>query len=120
MHNYNLTTGKDTVVHKGDTPYGYYGKGYCLQTKWQDAKTAEYRFINMNTGKALPFELSGHFATISRSAHGMVMYYNNHGTLDGNYFLSYDSLADGLQEADLKLLYNVASIDQTTGGMTDG
>lgn len=120
MHNYNLTTGKNTVVHKGDTPFGYYGKGYCLQTKWLDAKTAEYRFFDMNSGKTLPFELSGHFATMSRSAHGMVMYYNNHSTLDGYYFLSYDSLTDGLQEADLILLYNVASIDQTTSGMTDG
>ncbi len=107
MHNYNLTTGKDTAVHKGDTPYGYYGKGYCLQTKWLDAKTAEYHFFDMNSGKTLPFELSGHFWIQNQSAHGMIMYYHkDQSTYDGNYYISYDSLADGLQEEDLKFLYS--------------
>ena len=115
VHSYDLATGKDAVVFTDVNP-STLGKGYWLCTKWLDAKTAEYRFLDMNTRKTLPFELSGHFGTMARSAHGMVMYYNNHSTLDGYYFLSYDSLADGLQEADLKLVYNVVSIDQTTGG----
>ena len=107
IRSYDLATGKDTVFYDGEASSTYYGKGYWLRSKWLDGqgKTAEFHIYDANTGKTFPCELSGHFWAIARSAHGMVMLYDNHSTISGYFFLSYDSLADGLQEADLKFLY---------------
>ena len=102
---YDLATGKVESIYTGDFSSSYYGKGYWKQTKWLDAKTAEIQIYDMNTGKTLPHEPVGTLGLINRSDHGMVMYYNNHSTIDGNFFVSYESLADGLRESDLKLLY---------------
>ena len=108
LHSYDLATGNDTVFYDGERSSTPYGKGYWLRTKWLDAqgKTAERHIYDANTGKAFPCELSGHFWVMDRSAHGMVMFYDNHSTISGYFFLSYDSLADGLQESDLKFLYS--------------
>ena len=117
---YDLNTGKVETVYKGDFSSSYYGKSYWQRSKWLDAKTGEIQIYDMKTGNTLPIALSGNYWVINKSANGMVMYYNNRSTHDGYYYISYESIADGLQESDLKLLYNVVSIDQTTGGMTDG
>ena len=108
LHSYDLATGKDTAFYKEEASPNYYGKGFWLLTKWLDAqgKTAERHIHDANTAKTFPCELSGHFWTMARSAHGMVMLYDNHSTISGYFFLSYDSLADGLQESDLKFLYS--------------
>ncbi len=103
---YDLNTGKIESVYKGEFSPIYYGKGYWLRSKWLDAQTAERHIYDMNTGKTFPCELSGHFFVVNQSEHGMVMLYDNHSTISGYFFLSYDSLADGLQESDLKFLYS--------------
>ena len=107
LHSYDLASGKDTAFYKEEASPNYYGKGFWLYTKWLDAqgKTAEFHIYDANTGKTFPCELSGHFFVVNQSEHGMVMLYDNHSTISGYFFLPYDSLADGLQEADLKPLY---------------
>jgi hypothetical protein len=104
---YDLNTGKVETVYKGEFSSSYYGKGYWQRSKWLDAKTAERHIYDMNTGKTLPIALSSNYYVVNQSDCGMVMYYNNLSTHDGHYYISYDSLADGLQEADLKFLYNM-------------
>ena len=56
----------------------------------------------MNTGKTLPYELKGNFEVMNKSEYGLVVLNSITGVFS---YLSYDSLADGLQEADLKYLY---------------
>ena len=100
---YDLSTGKVETFYKGEFSSSYYGKGYWLRTKLLDAKTAEYHIYDMNTGKKLPYELEGNFTVTNKSAYGLVML----DFVTGIYsFVSFDSLADGLQEEDLKLLYS--------------
>ena len=99
---YDLNTGKAESVYKGEFTSSYYGKGYWVRVKWLDAQTAERHIYDMNTGKTLPFEPSGNINVISRSAYGMVIIDYKTGA---HSFISYDSLADGLQESDLKFLY---------------
>ena len=108
ISSYDLNTGKVETVYKGEFSSSYYGKGYWLRTKWLDAqgKTAERHIYDMNTEKMLPFALSGNYYVVNKSDRGMVMYYNNLSTHNGDYYVSYESLADGLQESDLKFLYS--------------
>ena len=105
VRSYDLATGKDTVFYDGELSSTYYGNGYWLRSKWLDAQTAERHIYDTNTGKTSPCELNGNFYTLHQSTHGLVMYYNDRSTRDGFYYISYASLADGLQEADLKFLY---------------
>ena len=108
VHSYDLVIGKDTVVFTEVLPVSL-GKGYWRCTKYldyTDSNSAQVYMYDANTGKTLPFELSGHFGTRNQSAHGMIMYYHkDQSTYDGNYYISYDSLADGLQEEDLMFLH---------------
>ena len=102
IHSYDLVTGKDTVVYTDVSPSSL-GGGYWLSTKHIDAKTTEFRIYDLNTGKTVPYELKEHFWVKNRSEYGLVVL--NYIT-DTYSFLSYDSLADGLQEEDLKFLYS--------------
>jgi hypothetical protein len=102
ISSYDLNTGKVETVYKGDFSSSYYGKGYWLRYKLLDAKTAEYHIYD-NTGKTLPYELEGNFTVTNKSANGMVMMDFATGIYS---FVSFDSLADGLQEEDLKFLYS--------------
>ena len=102
---YDLNTGKVETVYKGDFSSSYYGKGYWLRTKWLDAqgKTAERHIYDMNTEKTLPYELKGNFTVINKSEYGLVMLDFVTGIRS---YVSLESLADGLQEEDLKFLYS--------------
>ena len=102
ISSYDLNTGKVETVYKGEFSSSYYGKGYWLRTKWLDAKTAEYHIYDMNTGKKLPYELEGNFTVTNKSAYGLVMLDFVTGIRS---YVSLGSLADGLQESDLKFLY---------------
>ena len=102
ISSYDLNTGKVETVYKGEFSSSYYGKGYWLRTKWLDAQTAERHIYDMNTGKTLPYELKGNFGVVNKSEYGLVVLSSITGVFS---FLSYDSLADGLQEEDLKFLY---------------
>ena len=102
VRSYDLNTGKVETVYKGEFSSSYYGKGYWLRTKWLDAQTAERHIYDMNTGKTLPYELKGNLGVMNRSEYGLVVV--NPRTSDHS-FISYDSLADGLQEDDLMFLY---------------
>ena len=99
---YDLNTEKSESFYKGEFSSSYYGKGYWQRKKLLDAQTAEYHIYDMNTGKTLPYELKGNFTVTNKSANGMVMM----DFVTGIYsYVSFDSLADGLQESDLKPLY---------------
>ena len=102
IRSYDLNTGKVETVYKGEFSLSHYGQGYWLGTKWLDAQTAERHIYDMNTGKTLPYELKGNFGVVNKSEYGLVVLNSITGVFS---FLSYDSLADGLQEADLKYLY---------------
>ena len=102
ISSYDLNTGKVETVYKGEFSSSYYGKGYWLRVKWLDAQTAERHIYDMNTGKTLPYELKGNFGVVNKSEYGLVVLNSITGVFS---FLSHDSLADGLQEADLKYLY---------------
>ena len=104
ISSYDLSTGKVETVYKGKFSLSHYGQGYWLGTKWLDAqgKTAERHIYDMNTGKTLPYELKGNFGVMNKSEYGLVVLNSITGVFS---FLSYDSLADGLQESDLKFLY---------------
>jgi len=67
-----------------------------------DAQTAEYHIYDMNTGKTLPYELEGNFTVTNKSEYGLVMLDFVTGIRS---YVSLESLADGLQESDLKFLY---------------
>ena len=107
VHCYDLVTGKDTVAFSEVSPSSM-GKGYWRCVKYldyTDSSSAQIYIHDANTGKTLPFELSGHFWIQNQSANGMIMYYHkDQSTYDGNYYISYDSLADGLQEEDMMFL----------------
>lgn len=100
VHNYNLVTGKDTVVYTNVSPAAM-GKGYWRCTKWLDAQTAEVCLYDMNAGKEVPYERKETFSVINRSEYGLVVFDKS----SNRSFISYDSLADGLQEDDLEFLY---------------
>ena len=105
ISSYDLNTGKVETVYEGEFSSSYFGQGYWLRTKWLDAQTAERHIYDMNTGKTLPYELKGNFGVVNKSEYGLVVLNPITGVFS---FLSYDSLADGLQEADLKYLYAVS------------
>ena len=103
IRSYDLNTGKVETVYKGEFSLSHYGQGYWLRIKWLDAQTAERHVYDMNTGKTLPYELKGNFGVVNKSEYGLVVLNSITGVFS---FLSYDSLADGLQESDLKFLYS--------------
>ena len=105
VHSYDLVTGKDTVIFTDVSPASL-GKGYWRCVKYldyTDPNSAQIHLYDMNTGKVIPYELEEDFSVISQSEYGLVV--TNFRT--GNYsYISYDSLADGLQESDLMFLYS--------------
>ena len=103
ISSYDLNTGKVETVYKGEFSSSYYGKGYWQRYKLLDAKTAEYHIYDMNTGKTLPYELEGNFTVTNKSEYGLVMLDFVTGIRS---YVSLESLADGLQESDLKFLYS--------------
>ena len=101
VHSYDLVSGKDTVVFTDVAPLSL-GKGYWQCAKWLDAQTAERHIYDANTGKVLPYELKDTLGIMNYSEYGLVVL----NPITGVYsFISHDSLADGLQESDLKQLY---------------
>ena len=102
VHSYDLVAGKDTVVFTDVAPLSL-GKGYWQCTKWLDAKTAQRHIYDANTGKVLSYELKDNFGVVNQSEHGLVVLNSITGVFS---FLSHDSLADGLQDTDLKYLYS--------------
>ena len=104
ISSYDLNTGKVETVYKGEFSLSHYGQGYWLGTKWLDAqgKTAERHIYDMNTEKTLPYELEGNFTVTNKSEYGLVMLDFVTGIRS---YVSLESLADGLQEEDLKFLY---------------
>ncbi len=98
---YDLNTGTQTVVSHDSMHY--IGKGYALRF---DAKNEQWHLYNLNTGKKLSNALSReNFRAQTISDDGFVMRRTvsngNGGSTKVLSYVTYASLADGLQERDL-------------------
>lgn len=106
VYAYDLSTGQLAIVCH-DT-VRYLGNGYALRL---EPDSERWDLFDLNTGKTLPNEMHDKSLWITTvSATGFVVRYSiARDNMSGRQFYSYvpyDSLADGLQEADMMVFYS--------------
>lgn len=107
QYTYDLNAGKEERICENTTLY-HYGGGFALHRSNGDER---YLVYNLKTGQVLPMELYGCPRLCAHSDTGIViskyvMEENTTNVKENVYcYVTYESLADGLQESDLTPLY---------------
>lgn len=106
-YSYDLNTGKETLVDHGAMLW-YLGGGYALR---KEERTQIWTVFNLHSGEELPNEIQELLLITNISDQGVVLERllieddTNQVKERICCFITYESLADGLQEADLQYMY---------------
>lgn len=104
---YDLTTGEDTLFVKGETMW-YWGGGYAR--RW-DTQSKGWYLFELESGQKMPIDIKkGNISLKSTTQRGCIFLWSilpeDASNKEGRYcYVAYESLADGLQEADLMIFY---------------